>query len=119
VVANEPTTVTVHSGEIGCDLLVDDPARYTQGQQVWVAIRPEKIQLSKTPIADARTNQLKGTVWELGYLGNHSTYRIRTESGKVVTAFAQNARRTSEYSIDWNDEVYVSWSADAAIVLQS
>ena len=119
VVTNEPTTVTVHSGEIGCDLLVDDPARYTQGQQVWVAIRPEKIQLSKTPVADARTNQLKGTVWELGYLGNHSTYRIRTESGKVVTAFAQNARRTSEYSIDWNDEVYVSWSADAAIVLQS
>ena len=109
--------MTVHSGEIGCDLLVDDPARYTQGQQVWVAIRPEKIQLSKTPIADARTNQLKGTVWELGYLGNRSTYRIKTETGKLVTVFAQNDRRTSEWSIDWSDEVYLSWTANCAVVL--
>ena len=119
VVANEPTTVTVHSDEIGCDLVVDDPQRYTQGQHVWVAIRPEKIHLSKQPVREARTNQLKGTVWELGYLGNHSTYRIKSESGKIITAFAQNARRSSELSIDWSEEVYLSWSADAAIVLQS
>ena len=119
VVANEPTTVTVHSAEIGCDLVVDDPQRYTHGQQVWVAIRPEKIHLSKQPVREARINQLKGTVWELGYLGNHSTYRIKSESGKIITAFAQNARRSSELSIDWNDEVYLSWHADAAIVLQS
>ncbi len=58
-------------------------------------------------------------VWELGYLGNHSTYRIKTETGKLITAFAQNDRRTAEWAIDWSDEVYVSWGADAAIVLQS
>ena len=52
-------------------------------------------------------------VWELGYLGNRSTYRIKTASGKMVTVFAQNERRTSEAAIDWSDEVYVSWSADA------
>jgi putrescine transport system ATP-binding protein len=62
-------------------------------------------------------NQIKGTVWELGYLGNRSTYRIKTETGKVVTVFAQNDRRTSEWSIDWSDEVYLSWSADGAVVL--
>jgi hypothetical protein len=33
--------------------------------------------------------------------------------------FAQNERRTSEAAIDWSDEVYVSWSADAAVVLQT
>jgi len=119
VVANEKTTVTIHCEDTGCDLLVDDPARYTIGQQVWVAIRPEKIHLAKQPSLDARTNQMKGVVWELGYLGNHSTYRIKTASGKQVTVFAQNARRTSEWSIDWDDEVYLSWGADAAIVLQS
>jgi hypothetical protein len=27
---------------------------------------------------------------------------------------AQNERRTSEWSIDWSDKVYVSWGADAA-----
>jgi hypothetical protein len=33
--------------------------------------------------------------------------------------FAQNERRTSEALIDWNDEVFVSWSADAAVLLQT
>jgi putrescine transport system ATP-binding protein len=84
-----------------------------------VALRPEKIRLSKQPVSAARVNQLRGTVWELGYLGNRSTYRIKTASGKLVTVFSQNERRTSEWSIDWSDEVFVSWGADAAILLEA
>jgi putrescine transport system ATP-binding protein len=70
-------------------------------------------------VSAARTNQLRGTVWELGYLGNRSTYQIKTTTGKLVTVFAQNQRRTSEAVIDWSDEVFVSWSADAAVLLQA
>ena len=36
-----------------------------------------------------------------------------------MTVFAQNERRTSEWSIDWSDEVYVSWGADAALLWQA
>ncbi len=109
--------ITVRSPEAGCDLLVDELGRFTAGQRVWVALRPEKIRLSKEPAAGERVNQIKGMVWELGYLGNRSTYRIKTETGKLVTVFAQNDRRTSEWSIDWSDEVYLSWAADCAVVL--
>jgi putrescine transport system ATP-binding protein len=110
---------TVECSEAGCDLIVDDVGRFTPGQRVWVALRPEKIRLSKQPVANGRGNQLRGTVWQLGYLGNRCTYQIKTTSGKLVTVFAQNERRTSEWSIDWSDEVYVSWNADAAVLLQS
>jgi putrescine transport system ATP-binding protein len=58
-------------------------------------------------------------VFALYSLGNRSTYRIRTATGKLVTVFAQNERRTSEAAIDWSDEVFVSWTADAAVLLQS
>jgi putrescine transport system ATP-binding protein len=115
----EPGLLTVACSEAGCDLLVDDLGRFSPGQRVWVALRPEKIRLSKQPLADERMNQLKGTVHELGYLGNRSTYRIKTVTGKLVTVFAQNDRRTSQWSIDWSDEVYLSWSPDAAVVLQT
>jgi putrescine transport system ATP-binding protein len=84
-----------------------------------VALRPEKVRLAKQPVSAVGVNQLRGTVWELGYLGNRSTYRIRTATGKLVTVFAQNERRTSEAAIDWSDEVFLSWSADAAVLLQS
>jgi len=111
--------ITVQCAETGGELLVDDLGSCTVGQRVWVALRPEKVRLGKQPVSAARVNQLRGTVWELGYLGNRSTYRIRTTSGKLVTVFAQNERRTCEAAIDWSDEVFVSWSADAAVLLQS
>jgi len=119
VVSCEPGVITVHCPETGCDLLVDEDGRFAPGQRVWVALRPEKIRLGKQPPAGARVNQLRGMVWELGYLGNRSTYRIKTTSGKLVTAFSQNERRTSEWAIDWSDEVFVSWDADAAVLLAS
>jgi putrescine transport system ATP-binding protein len=117
--ASEGGLITVHCAETGCDLLVDDAGSFTPGQRIWVALRPEKIRIGKQPVTAGRTNQLRGTVWELGYLGNRSTYRIKTSSGKLITAFSQNERRTAEAAIDWSDEVFVSWSADAAVLLQS
>jgi putrescine transport system ATP-binding protein len=119
VSACEPGLISVHCAEAGGELLVDDEGRFNVGQRVWVALRPEKVRLAKQPLAAPRLNQLRGTVWELGYLGNRSTYRIKTATGKLVTVFAQNERRTSEAAIDWSDEVFVSWSADAAVLLQS
>jgi putrescine transport system ATP-binding protein len=112
-----PGHVVVRSAEAGCDLIVDDPGRFGYGQRVWVSLRPEKIRLSKVPVPGAAANQIKGMVWELGYLGNRSTYRIKTETGKMITVFAQNDRRTSEWTIDWSDEVYLSWTANCAVVL--
>src|SRR5471032_756786 len=71
----DPGHLIVSSAEAGCDLIVDELGRFGTGQRVWVALRPEKIRLSKEPIAGNRYNQVKGMVWELGYLGNRSTYR--------------------------------------------
>jgi putrescine transport system ATP-binding protein len=119
VCANAQGHVTVRSDEAGGELAVDDVGRFSVGQQVWVAVRPEKLLVSKRPVTEPGVNQMQGVVWELGYLGDRSTYRIKTTTGKLVTVFAQNDQRTAEWSIDWSDEVYVSWRPDAAIVLQS
>ena len=115
----EPGQIRVQSNEAGGELIVEDLGRVNAGQRVWVALRPEKIRLSKLPPPGERVNQLKGMVWELGYLGNRSTYRVKTPAGKLITVLAQNEQRTSQWSIDWSDEVYLSWNANAAIVLQS
>ena len=119
VAAIESGRIRVGCPEAGCELHVDDLGHVTAGQRVWVALRPEKIRLSKTPPTGGGINQLQGVVWELGYLGNRSTYRIKMASGKVLTVLAQNDQRTSQWAIDWSDEVYLSWNANAAIVLQS
>src|SRR5580692_1990482 len=45
----EPGVIAVHCPETGGELLVDEDGRFAPGQQVWVALRPEKIRLSKQP----------------------------------------------------------------------
>jgi putrescine transport system ATP-binding protein len=119
VSACEAGLISVRCAETGGELLVDDAGSFSVGQHVWVALRPEKVRLGKQPLAGPRVNELRGTVWELGYLGNRSTYIIKTASGKLVTVFAQNERRTAQAAIDWSDEVFVSWSADAAVLLET
>lgn len=115
----EAGVIHIDSAEAGGILTVDDLGRFSVGQHVWVALRPEKIALSKEPSPAGHANQLMGEVHELGYLGNHSTYRIKTATGKLVTVTAQNARRTAEWSIDWGDRICLTWPADAAILLES
>jgi putrescine transport system ATP-binding protein len=110
--------IKVRTPDLDSELLVDDRGRFSLGQRVCLAIRPEKITLSKTPVSEPGMNCIKGEVWELGYLGNHSVYRVKTATGKLLVVSAQNARRTSEWTIDWSDQVYASWSAESALLLQ-
>jgi putrescine transport system ATP-binding protein len=117
ITAVRPGRITVHCEALGVDLVVDDAGRFGIGQRVCLAVRPEKVRLSKSPCLESGTNCLKGVVWELGYLGNQSIYRIKTVSGAMLMVSAQNRRRTAEWGIDWSDEVYASWEADACILL--
>jgi putrescine transport system ATP-binding protein len=117
VVGTAGGLVQLRAAEAGCDLVVDGAGSHAPGTLAWVSLRPEKIRLSKEPGPAGEGNRLKGVVWELGYLGNRSVYRIKIESGKIVTVFAQNEQRTSEWAIDWSDEVYLTWSAHAAVLL--
>ena len=57
---------------------------------VAVAVAVTGGSFGEVPADGPHVNQLKGMVWELGYLGNRSTYQIKTASGKLVTVFAQN-----------------------------
>ena len=89
------------------------------GTPVSVAIRPEKIAIGRDKPTAEGHNAVRGTVFDLGYFGNHSLYRVRLASGKIVQVSFQNARRAgeSERQVDWDDEVWLSWEPHAALVL--
>jgi putrescine transport system ATP-binding protein len=93
------------------------------GARVWVALRPEKIDLQReagSETAGARAmeaNQLHGTVKEIGYMGGASTYLIETVSGKVLRVTRPNTGRDSELRIARDDTVSLSWQRVSPIVL--
>ena len=89
------------------------------GEKVWVAIRPEKMVVSLEQPVDASKNCIGGSVLDIGYLGKLSVYHVRLDDGRMVTVAQTNRQRETERTITWEDQVYITWSADAAVVLLS
>jgi putrescine transport system ATP-binding protein len=87
------------------------------GDAVCVAVRPEKIWISRqAPDPEGRTI-LTGMVDDQGYFGNLSLYRVRLPNGDVIQVSAQNRIRSAERILHSKDEVYVHWEHDSTVVL--
>jgi len=87
------------------------------GNKVCIAVRPEKIFISRDPPENQDDIRLRGIVDDLGYLGNLSLYRVRLESGKVILVSQQNRQRSSKRFIEWEEQIWVSWRPRSSIVL--
>jgi putrescine transport system ATP-binding protein len=88
---------------------------------VWVAVRPEKIRLSQRQAdpseAPTPDNSIAATVLDIGYLGDLSVYKLRSETGVPLQAAMANSGLLSARGIGWNDKVWASFAPEAAIVL--
>ncbi len=112
--AGVPDTLRIKSLEAGTELLVEPPQGLKIGQPVSVAIRPERIMLTREK--PESPNVVYGEVEEVAYLGNVSTYRVKLENGKTLKVTKSN-RLHDEEPIMWDEKVYLSWSKAAGIVL--
>lgn len=97
-------------------LTAADPGEAKPGDHVWLAVRPEKMRISLQRPAVA-ANCFGGQVVGIGYLGDVSIYQVRHESGLVIKAASANLTRLVERPIGWDDQVWLSWPADAGVVL--
>jgi putrescine transport system ATP-binding protein len=87
------------------------------GDTVWVALRPEKVRISHEAPAAAGANCVAGQVWDIGYLGDVSIYKVRLDNGFVMKATAANMTRLIERPFGWEERVWLSWAPDAGVVL--
>jgi len=89
---------------------------------VSVAIRPEKVKLSRrAPAADgagARAfNCLEGVITEVGYLGGLTTYKVTLDSGAVVRSSMANTTRIVD-AYQASQRVAVWFTPDDCLVLE-
>ena len=111
----EGENLTVAVPQLGRDLLVRSKKELSPGTEVCVAIRPEKIAISRQPLD--LPNGVKGKVRDLGYLGSVSVYRVELENGCLIKVTAANSVHSAEPKVDSDDEVYLGWRATSALVL--
>jgi putrescine transport system ATP-binding protein len=89
---------------------------FSDGQEAHIALRPEKIAISSERPENA-DNVVKGKIHDIAYLGNLSTYHVALPGEKIVKAQTANTRRVSRRSFTWEDEVWLSWTATAGVLL--
>jgi putrescine transport system ATP-binding protein len=99
-------------------LTIDDPDEVLHsGQAVAIAVRPEKMVIQRNPPDHGAVNVLTGAVWDIGYLGDWTVYRVKLASGAILRVTLANRSRFVESPIDWDDQVYVTFAPDAAVIL--
>ena len=116
VLARESGTLRLGVPGLGGEVIARDVPVATPGQKVTLAIRPEKMALSRE--RPDGPNTFHGHVKDLAYFGKDSLYRVALPGG-LVQAHAVNTRRGDEGArvVDWDDAVWVAFDPASAIVL--
>jgi putrescine transport system ATP-binding protein len=89
----------------------------TLNMPVAIAVRPEKMEISKTK-PDVDRNLFTGQVKEIAYFGSYNTYIVIASDGTRVRITEANTSRQDLSKITWEDTVFFWWSDGAGIVLR-
>ena len=88
----------------------------TPDMAVTVALRPEKIELSRTPPVE-EFNRVSGVVKDLSYFGSFTVYHLELASGARLKVSQNNTQRHRDDDLTWGDQAWAHWSREAHVVL--
>ena len=88
----------------------------SQNMPCAVAVRPEKITISKNR-PTALSNLFTGTVKEIAYFGSYNTFIVEVPGGGTVKILEANTSRYDSGEITWNDAVFFWFDDTAPVVL--
>jgi putrescine transport system ATP-binding protein len=113
-----PDHVRIKSDDLGGVIYVDHGISAAPGAIVYAAVRPEKINILRTPPADTAENCVQGVVKEIAYMGDVSIYLVKIDSGKIVRVTLPNIERLSDDErILWEETVWLSWHGSSPVVV--
>ena len=125
---DEPDHAMVEAPELSSPIFLDHGVTGGSETSLWVALRPEKIELHKRPEGSAAPmledtpagcNVAAGTIRHITYLGSESAYEVELESGRRVKALRSNLTRRDQEDFTWDEPVWLAWHACSPAVLLS
>ncbi|MBR0937567.1 ABC transporter ATP-binding protein [Bradyrhizobium jicamae] len=122
VVGREHSRLAVATSDAGT-LAVSELWPPVTKEIVSVAIRPEKVKLSRrAPASDEGAshmiNRLEGVVVDVNYLGGITTYKVKLESGALVRSSMANTARLDVDAYLAGQRVVAWFTADDCLVLE-
>jgi putrescine transport system ATP-binding protein len=115
LIEEKPDYLRVQCAELPASLRVDRGSGPLPQANLWVAVRPEKINLSREPPATP-DNWARGEIRDIAYLGELSVFLVRLESGREIRATLTNSARKPEERFLRDMPVYLSWEASSPVI---
>ena len=118
----EAGRLTISTKDAGA-IVAAEPRQPITNTAICVAIRPEKVKLSRRgPVSDAGNahaiNRLEGVITEVNYLGGLTTYKVKLDSGAVLRSSMANTARL-EFDAYMASQRVVAWfTPDDCVVLE-
>jgi putrescine transport system ATP-binding protein len=122
IASREAGRLTISTKDAGA-IIVAEPRHPVAKANVCVAIRPEKIKLSRRgPILDAANahaiNRLEGIVTDVGYLGGLTTYKVKLDTGAMLRSTMANTARLDIDAYGASHRVTAWFTPDDCVVLE-
>jgi len=123
---DEQNEAQVRCAELSAPVYLDHGVTGAKGATVWVALRPEKIEMHKRgdappqmEDAPAGANVVPGIIRDIVYLGSETNYDIELDGGRRVKTFRSNLTRYDQEDFTWDEPVWLAWHACSPAVLLS
>ena len=116
VVKREGDCVSVRVAELEQPIRVANAADVDAGRACAIALRPEKLALSREEPTQMH-NRVRGVIVDVAYLGASCIFRVRLPSGRLLQVTAANQRRDLALAFQWDETVWVSWHEAAGGLL--
>jgi putrescine transport system ATP-binding protein len=122
VESREAGRVLIATGDAGT-IAVAEPRDPITNPAISVAIRPEKVRLSRRgPASDAANshaiNRLEGVVTDVSYLGGLTAYKVKLDTGAVVRSSIANTIRLDVDAYQAGQRVVAWFTPDDCVVLE-
>lgn len=115
VAARQARHFTIATQSAGAIVASHAPSSGTSS--VCVAIRPEKIRISKAVQGESAVNTFNGELTSTGFLGGVSVYTVKLDGGALLRVAAANATRAAADGFVTGQRVTVSFTPDDVVVL--
>jgi putrescine transport system ATP-binding protein len=120
--SREGSRMAISTRDVGT-IMATEPRQPLTKNTVAVAIRPEKIKLSRWgPTSDPSNahaiNRLEGVVTGVSYLGGITTYKVKLDSGAVLRSSMANTARLDVDAYSASQRVVAWFTPDDCVVLE-
>ena len=104
-------------------IVATEPRQGVTKTIVSVAVRPEKVKLSRRgPASDAdhehSLNRLEGVVCDVSYLGGLTIYKVKLDSGAIIRSAMANTTRIDVDAYSLSQRVVAWFTPDDCVVLE-